>query len=146
VRAMKFKTPGRSVLKTNRFETIQLYQVTPEQETEWMAGTGQGQAQPLPAEEMAIVQRALEAAGGRMTIGLLMEWGMGQREARRLVESYEARGWLEQDAAQGNARVITPKLADLLTNRQTRQTMTNQQIGQQTADKPAQTLNMGMTQ
>lgn len=89
------------------------------------------------------MRRSMSETNGKMTIGLLMEWGMGQREARRLVETYEVRGWLVQDAAQGNARVVTPKLADLLTNRQTRQTPTNLT----NPDKPLQTpfLGAGLT-
>jgi hypothetical protein len=59
-----------------------------------------------------------------------------------LLDTYEARGWLERDASEGNARKVSPKLADLLTNRQSRQSLTNPYIWRQTADKPRQTLNM----
>jgi len=123
--AMKFRVPGRAVLRAGTYQTIQVYQVTQEQEMECLASAVTDSLSPLPDEEMEIVRRALSEAGGKMTISLLEEWGMGHREARRMVETYEVRGWLEQDVAQGNARVITSKLTKLLPNRQTRQTLPN---------------------
>jgi hypothetical protein len=121
--AMQFRYPGRAVLRAGTYQTIQLYQLTQEQEMEWLAASITDALSPLSDAEIEIVERAIREAGGKMTIGLLEGWGMGHREARRMVETYEARGWLEQDATQGNARVITSKLTDLLPNRQTRQTL-----------------------
>ena len=77
-----------------------------------------------------------------MTRELLMAWGLGQQEARRLGDDWELRGWLKRDAAQGNARYVTPKLADLLTNRPTQPTSTNQQPWQPTGDQPQPTPDM----
>lgn len=113
------KAAGRGVLKVNEYQPVQFYQVTEEQEQEWLSSAIA--PSPLSEDEKLIVQRSLDDADGKMTIDLLMGWGMGQREARRLVEDWELRGWLERDASQGNARVVTPKLANLLTKRQTRQ-------------------------
>jgi len=110
------KQAGRGVLRTNVYTPIQFYLVTPEREAEWLAPTKTVSASPLTDKESALVKRSIEEADGKMTLGLLTGWGVGQREARRLVETFEARGWLVQDAARGNARVITPKLTDLLTN------------------------------
>jgi hypothetical protein len=138
--AMKFKLPGRAVLRVGQYQTIQLYKITPEQEREWLAGTSA--PAPLPEDEAALVRRVIAEADGKMTINLLVGWGLREREARRIVETYEARGWLEQDAKQGNTRVVTPKLADLVSNRQTRQTASNRQMWRQTDVKPVQTLNV----
>lgn len=140
--AMKFRHPGRAVLRAGTYQTMQLYQLTQEQEMEWLASAITDSLSPLPDGEMEIVRRSLSEAGGKMTLDLLMGWGMGQREARRMLETYETRGWLERDAAQGNARVVTSILTDLLTKRQTRQSMTNPQIGRQSPDKPVQTQYM----
>lgn len=118
------KPAGRGVMRTNRYEPMQFYLVTEKMEREWLGQTVVT-PEPLPEGEMEMVERALREAGGKMTLDLLMGWGMGYREARRMVETYEARGWLEQDATQGNARVVTSKLADFLPNRQTRQTLPN---------------------
>lgn len=140
--AMKFKAPGRAVLRAGTYQTMQLYRLTQEQEMEWLAGAIADPLPLLPADEMALVRRALEEAGGKMSIPLLVRWGLREREARRIVESYEARGWLEQDAMQGNARVVTAKLADLASSRQACQALSSPQIGCQSPDKPVQTLNM----
>lgn len=110
------KQAGRGVMRTNVYTPMQFYLVTPEREAEWLAPSKAVSVSPLTDEETALVKRSLEEADGKMTLGLLMGWGLGQREARRLVETFEARGWLAQDAARGNARVITPKLTALLTN------------------------------
>lgn len=110
------KQAGRGVLRTNVYMPIQFYLVTPEREAEWLAPAKAVSVSPLTDEETTLVKRSLNEADGKMTLGLLMGWGLGQREARRLVETFESRGWLAQDATRGNARVVTPKLTDLLTN------------------------------
>ena len=139
--AMKFKVPGRAVLRTSKFETIQLYQVTLDQEREWLAGTSA--PSPLPANEMEIVKRSLDEEEGKMTLEFLMGKGLTDTSARQLSERYEALGWLKKDAARDNARFVTPKLRDLVTNQQTAQTATNPQMRTQTANKPPQTLMAG---
>ena len=88
-------------------------------------GNGQAQSQSLPENETMLVKRSIAEADGKMTIPLLVQWGMREREARALVEEWELRGWLKQDAARGNARCVTPILADLVSNRQTGQTASN---------------------
>ena len=47
---------------------------------------------------------------------------MPERGARSLVEGWELRGWLRQDPSRQNARYITPKLAEILSNSQSGQT------------------------
>jgi hypothetical protein len=139
------KPPGRGVIRIDQYQPMQFYLVTEEMEHEWLAGSTQP-ILPIPEEEALLVKRSLEEEGGRFTQALLQVWGMGSREARSLLERYEARGWVEQDPQRSNGRYITEKLAllatprgDLVTNRQTRQTPTNPQIWGQTADKPRQT-------
>lgn len=142
-RAMRFRTPGRAVLRTNRFETLQLFYVSPEQEAEWLAGVNV--PAPIPEEEIELVRRALAEADGKMSIPLLVGWGMTERKARSLVEAYEKRGWLEQDPSLGNARVVKQKLADLVSKRQTGQTASSPQMWGQGGVKPCQAINMGLT-
>ncbi len=53
-------------------------------------------------------------AGGRITIPLLKEYGVTEWEARKLLEDWELRGWVEKDPRRDNARYVTPKLEGLL--------------------------------
>ncbi len=134
--AMKFKNPGRAVLHAGTYQTMQLYKVTSAQELEWMTGVTGEPLSPLPDDEMKIVERALSETNGKMTISLLMEWGTQEWSARSLLERYELRGWVEK---RDNARWVTRKLADLLSNAQTAQTTSNQYPWSQTTLKPSQT-------
>ncbi len=65
-----------------------------------------------------VERRALTAAranGGRMTLATLTAAGLHERQARRLVEQFAARGWARKDAMQANATVLTeaaPKAND----------------------------------
>ena len=84
---------------------------------------GQGKPQDvLNTQEQELAQRSLNEASGKMSIPLLVSWDLTERSARSLVESWELRGWLRQDPARQNARCITPKLVDILSNGQSRQT------------------------
>jgi hypothetical protein len=136
------KQAGRGVLRTNQYTPMQFYLVTPEQEVEWMSGSAGQRVSVLPENEMDIVLRSLADANGKMTIPLLKAWGVDEWAARMLLEKYEVRGWLAKNPQQGNARCVTPKLADLLSNHQTPQSPSNPQILPQTVLKPPQTLNM----
>lgn len=135
------KQVGRGVLRTNQYIPMQFYLVTPEQEQEWLAAPSPA-VSPLPADEMRIVERSIADANGRMTIPLLRGWGVEEWKARMMLERYEMRGWVAKDPQKGNARCVTPKLADLLSNHQTPQTASNPQIWSQTVLKPPQTPNM----
>jgi len=137
------KPAGRGVLRTNTYTPMQFYFVTPEQEQEWLA-VNMPAVSPLPENEALLVKRSLEEAQGRMTIPLLKAWGLDEWPARSMLENYEARGWVAKDPKQGNARCVTAKLADLVSNHQTAQTASNPQIMAQTNLKPSQTLNMGV--
>jgi len=136
--ALRFKHPGRAVLFANgRYQKMQLYYVSPEQERAWLGNVEA--PSPLPEDERKIVLRSLQEAGGRMSIPLLKGWGMEERQARSLVETYEKRGWLSKEVTQGNARYVTPMLKDLLSNRQTGQTASSPEMRSQTASNPPQT-------
>lgn len=100
-------------------------------------------ASPLSEAEALLVKRSLNEAGGKLTVGMLTLWGKSPWEARQLVESWEKCGWLEKDAKQGNARVITAKLANFAANHQTAQTPANPPIWHQTAPQTPQTLDFG---
>jgi hypothetical protein len=79
----------------------------------------------LNRQDQELVERALNEAEGKMSIPLLVSWGMPERGARSLVESWELRGWLRQDPARQNARYVTPKLLEILSNSQSGQTASN---------------------
>ncbi len=75
--------------------------------------------------EQYLAKRSLAEAEGKMSIPLLIEWGVPERKARTLVEAWELRGWLHQDPSRQNARYITPKFQEILSNCQARQTVSN---------------------
>ncbi|MEW6403213.1 MAG: hypothetical protein AB1649_15565, partial [Chloroflexota bacterium] len=76
-------------------------------------------------QEQELVERALNQAEGKMSIPLLVSWGMSERRARSLVESWEMRGWLRQDPSRQNARYVTQKLLEILSNSQSGQTVSS---------------------
>jgi hypothetical protein len=76
----------------------------------------------LSRQDQELVERALNEAEGKMSIPLLVSWGMPEREARSLVESWELHGWLRQDPSRQNARYVTQKLLEILSNSQSGQT------------------------
>jgi len=80
----------------------------------------------LNRQKQELVERALNKAEGKMSIPLLVSWGMPERGARSLVERWELRGWLRQDPARQNARFITPKLLEILSNSQSGQTASSE--------------------
>ena len=85
-------------------------------------------AQPGPAlseDEVALIKAALEGNQGKMTLGFLKDAGLGHREARDLLEGLAGARLAREGRERDNAHVITPKLRDLLPNRQTCQTLPN---------------------
>jgi hypothetical protein len=75
----------------------------------------------LTEEERLIAVRAA-AGGGHISIPLLTVWGWSEWKARRLLESWERRGWLVRD---GVNRRISPKLRELVSNPQPPQSASN---------------------
>ena len=75
--------------------------------------------------EQYLAKRSLAEAEGKMSIPLLVGWGVPERKARVLVETWELRGWLHQDPTRQNARYITAKFQEILSNCQAGQTESN---------------------
>lgn len=76
----------------------------------------QGQRQrsgALDAEERALVHKAVLQADGRMSIPLLVEWGMTEKPARNLLNDWEARGWVRKEPERDNARYVTDRVKAL---------------------------------
>lgn len=71
----------------------------------------------LTEKERQAVERAA-ASGGHISIPALVGWGWSEWKARRLLESWERRGWVERD---GVNRCISSKLWELFSNPQTPQ-------------------------
>jgi len=93
----------------------------------------------LDEDSAAVLANAIEQ-DGRVTLVNLMQWGgLGQRQAREMQEQLAVRGWIRKDPQQNNAYCITPKTAEILANRLTRQTRTNLTNGLQTPGLGAQT-------
>jgi hypothetical protein len=86
----------------------------------------------LSQVEIQLAARSLAESEGRMSIPLLVVWGLRERRARALVEDWELRGWLQQDPQQQNARYITPTLTEILSNCQTSQAASNASSGYST--------------
>ena len=76
----------------------------------------------IPEPELQWALRAQRETAGRMSIPLLITWGCREREARRLLDAWELRGWVQRDPRQQNARVISPKMGQILSISQTCQT------------------------
>ena len=79
----------------------------------------------IPEPELRWALRAQRETAGRMSIPLLITWGCREREARRLLDAWELRGWVQRDPRQQNSRVISPKMGQILSNSQTCQTLSN---------------------
>jgi hypothetical protein len=112
------RTPGRAI--TNRWGQIQAFYLD---KSHLMVGAQS--ADGLTPDEKLIAERAFSETEGKISLEVLMGWDMGQREARRLQDDWKLRGWAANDPQRANSVYITPKLVDLLTNRQARQTLTN---------------------
>jgi hypothetical protein len=77
------------------------------------AGTETTASPGFTSEERALIARSLRQEGGRMSIPLLVRWGVTEWEARQLLKEWEVRGWVEKDPHRKNARYVTDRLRDL---------------------------------
>ena len=112
--------PGLAV--TDRWGPVQTYYL----EKQLLIRQGRQQAASrFTAEERDIIQRALAESEGRTSIPLLVTWGLTAKPARKLLKTWELRGWVQKDPQRKNARYITPKLQSLWSNSQTGQTGAN---------------------
>lgn len=102
--------PGRGI--TDAWGPLQTYYLDKERLIEQAH-----KAVSIPQEEIALVRRALNETGGKMSIPQLKRWGMAERAARSLLSEWEACGWVQRDPQRYNARYITPKLEQILANK-----------------------------
>ncbi|MFZ6027790.1 MAG: FtsK/SpoIIIE domain-containing protein [Chloroflexota bacterium] len=115
-KAMRIQLPGRGILRLDggSLQPFQAYHL-PEDRLATLLASGQAVTRsPLSDEERRFVQRALAETGGRMTLSDLVAWGAAPRQARRIAESWQRRGWLAQDPNRKNARYVTEALRRLV--------------------------------
>ena len=108
--------PGLAV--TDRWGLLQAYYL----DKSLLLPESQTLACPLTADEQALVNRALEETEGRLSISFLLQWGMTEWQARRLLKEWELRGWVQKNHLRHNARYVTEKMRQMLSSPQTSQT------------------------
>lgn len=125
--------PGRAL--TDRWGLVQAFYLDKEK----LYG-GQQASEQVSEAERAIAEKALNETEGKISLEVLMGWGMSQYAARKLQDDWKLRGWAANDQERKNGLYLTPKLPISSTNIQTPQTPTNNlktlQTGLQTAYKP----------
>jgi DNA segregation ATPase FtsK/SpoIIIE-like protein len=112
------RTPGRAI--TNRWGQIQAFYLD---KSHLLSSTQPSDG--ITPEERAIAEKAKTETNGKISREVLMGWGLGQGEARRLLYAWETRGWAVKDPMRANATFLSPKLLELLTNPPTQPTPTN---------------------
>jgi hypothetical protein len=138
--AHRLTVPGRAI--TDRWGPLQAYYLDKE------LLVGERLRPPLSEEEQTLVYWSLGLHEGRMSIPLLTEYGLREREARGLVEEWERRGWLRKDPHRYNARYLTEALVRLLgdpgaSNRRTGQAPSNPGSGRRTGRRAASNPGSG---
>jgi len=115
-KAMRLAQPGRGILRLDGGspQIFQSYHLPEERLAGLLASGKPVKASPLSDDERRLVQHALADTGGRMTQDDLVSWGLAPRQARRLAETWEIKGWLAQDPNRKNARYVTPALQKIL--------------------------------
>jgi hypothetical protein len=110
--AMKFRQPGRAVLRADTYQTVQLFRIMPAQELEWLAGTATASA--LTELEQRIVAFSI-SRGGEFKFREIAAnvQGTSEWQVRKLAETWTERGWLEKGKDATSPRRIAAKLADL---------------------------------
>jgi DNA segregation ATPase FtsK/SpoIIIE-like protein len=112
---MNVKHPGRAVVFLDgRFTKTQFYRLDDERIVQMLVS---GKPAPVLSDaDRDLAQRAIRETDGKISRGVLTEWGMTQGEANRIMDKWAARGWAEKDAQRANATYITPTLRDLVNN------------------------------
>lgn len=110
--------PGLAI--SDRHGPIQAYFVE-----QSVLGQRQNLLPTLSDLERSLFARATQETSGRLSIPILVGWGQRERAARQLLETWEERGWVLRDPQRDNARYITAKLAESLSNRQAGQAPSN---------------------
>lgn len=117
-RAMRLSAPGRGLIRMEGLkpQVFQAYFLGPEQEARWQTEFRQITPAALPRpsfskQERGLIEKALAAYEGRVTLATAQEeMGMSEWNARKLIETWRRRDWLEKDAQRDNAHYITPLL------------------------------------
>lgn len=114
-KAMRIAQPGRGILRLDGggIQEFQAYHLPEERLAALLASDQPVHTSTLTDEERRFVLRALNETDGRMTLADLIAWGAAPRQARRIGESWERRGWLAQDPNRKNARFVTDILRQL---------------------------------
>ena len=119
--------PGFAIV--DRFGPMQSYFIP----KPLLLSAGSSNQESLPEMERNLFSRAMETAGGKLTLGNIAEWGdVSQHQARKLQSTWAVRGWIFKDGSRDNSFCITAKTRDLLSNRQTAQTASNRTNRSQT--------------
>ena len=109
--------PGRAI--SDRWGPLQAYYL--DKALLVQAASQSGVKPALTVEELKLATAALEN-GGRLSIPLLRESGLSEWQARKTLNDWEQRGWVQRDPKHDNARYITAKLHGLLSSPQAAQT------------------------
>ncbi|PKN91204.1 MAG: hypothetical protein CVU44_20820 [Chloroflexi bacterium HGW-Chloroflexi-6] len=110
--------PGLAI--SNRHGPIQTYFVESS-----ALGQGQKLLPSLNDFERTLFARSQRETNGRLSIPILVGWGQRERAARQMLETWELRGWVLRDPQRDNARYITAKLVEIMSNRQAGQAPSN---------------------
>ena len=122
---MKVSQPGRAVVFLDgRFSRAQFYRLD-EEHIVPMLLSGSGPEAALSGKELELAERAIRETDGKISREVLTGWGLGFKDAARIMDRWSARGWAEKDPQRANATYITQILRDLLHNRTTRTTQHN---------------------
>ncbi|MFM8319916.1 MAG: FtsK/SpoIIIE domain-containing protein [Chloroflexota bacterium] len=115
-KAMKLALPGRGILRLDgaSIQEFQAYHLPEERLAALLASGSPVRINPLTDDERRLAERARQETEGRMTLEDLLSWGLQPRQARRLAEEWERKGWLAQDPNRRNARYITQALCQIL--------------------------------
>ncbi len=98
--------PGLAI--TDRFGLVQTYFVEPS------AFQPKTLLPSVSEQERQWFSRAVDETKGRLSIPILTSWGVRERAARDLLDTWEQRGWVLRDPKQDNARYLTSKLMGIL--------------------------------
>jgi len=99
--------PGLAV--TDRWGPMQTYFL----DKQVLIDVGESRSSPLQEDEQRVARLAIDQ-GGKITQGDLKRWGLGTGEARRLLDDWKLRGWVEKDTERHNAHYVTEKLTELI--------------------------------
>ena len=117
-RAMRLAAPGRGLIRLEGLkpQVFQAYFLSPEQEGNWQEELRRRAPATLPRasfskQERRLIETALTEHEGRVTLATAQEeMGLSEWNARKFVEAWRRRDWLEKDVQRDNAHYITPLL------------------------------------